>query len=346
MARTVPCAAPLGAPSALRPLDPDGLIADDEAEDGVEVSNCEARASTPARGRRRLGAKQEDEASRLPPAVEAEVKSLPNRRDVSMLAFIFFLSVTVGLNFITNWLTQEGDMWRWGCQQCKKEWWREFWRWRLELVTHANGTELKQQPKPPGMDWNWGSSTNDTDWWAASAELVNEVVLPHVDGSLGPVLQIGCGDSPLAALLYEAGFHTSEHIDIEPRVVEAMRKRYPEATWPGLRFEERDFLAGSSAGGGPPPPLNRFAAVVDKAGIWDWLLEEKPSLIPRLLAAVSDALVVAPQPGAYVVATKQSPSEFQKSLSAQSGFAVEATRALLSSTTLGASAWAYVLVPA
>merc|ERR1712054_398725 len=111
---------------------------------------------------------------------------------------------------------------------------------------------------------------------------------------------------------HKAGFTNAEHIDIEPRVVGAMRKRYPADRWPGVSFEVRDFLASSASGGGPPPPLNRFAAVVDKAGIWDWLVEEKPSLVPRLLSTVADALVQAPQPGAYVIATKQTPSELQE----------------------------------
>lgn len=325
----------------------DGLAGDDEAENDFDISNCEGAKPTPRGRRRNVG--NREEAERLVAEAEEKAKTLPSKRDVLKHGFVFFVCVVVVIHFSYNWLTQEGEMWRWNCRQCKKEWWQDFWRWRLEATSgsHANGSvELKHQPPPPGMDWNWGSSANETDWWVASAELVNEVVLPNVDSSLGPVLQIGCGDSPLASLLYKAGFTTSEHIDVEPRVIEAMRARYPSASWPGLHFEERDFLVSSSEGGGAPPPLHRFAAVVDKAGIWDWLVEEKLSLLPRLLSAVRESLVKAPRPGAYIVATKQTPSELQEVLSEKWGFVVEATRPLMSSGSLGASAWAYVLVPA
>lgn len=346
------CPEPFGAPTTFGASDRDSRIAaGSEADTESEVTDLKAKTSLP-RGRRRRAGGCDEQGTRLPGEMEEEVQKLPSRKEVWMQALLFFICVLVAMHFCYHWLTQEGEYWRWGCRQCKKEWWRDFWRWRLELGTRPdlgfNESDSHGFKPPPGMDWNWGSSksVNDTDWWAASAELVNEVVVPHVDAGLGPVLQVGCGDSPLPAFLHKAGFVNSEHIDIEPRVVATMQERYPEASWPGVHFEERDFLAHSSSGGGPPPPLHRFAAVIDKAGIWDWLLEEKPSLVPRLLSAVADALVLVPRPGAYVVATKQKPSELQATLADKPGFVVMASRPLLSSSTLGASAWAYVLVPA
>mmetsp|Transcript_101913 Transcript_101913/g.161104 ORF Transcript_101913/g.161104 Transcript_101913/m.161104 type:complete len:354 (-) Transcript_101913:43-1104(-) len=328
------------------------LEGDDEAEE-EDITHLKASAGAANRGRRRVKVgSQSDDAPRsldVPDDPHDRVEDkLPTKRDVWVLGIVFFLSVLVALHFIVSMLTQEGKPWRWGCRQCQQDWWRDFWRWRLENSDESgNVLGVNKAPPPPGMDWNWGAHTNNTDWWVASDELVKKVVLPHVDSGLGPVLQIGCGDSPLAASLYQAGFRDSEHIDIEPRVVKALQKRYPEVEWPGMHFEVRDFLESASAGGGAPPPLHRFAAVVDKAGIWDWLVEEKPSVLPRLLNAVIEALVLAPRPGAYVVATKQKPSDFQETLSkyGSNGFAVEATRPLLSSTNVGASAWAYVLIP-
>merc|ERR1712118_129188 len=121
--------------------------------------------------------------------------------------------------------------------------------------------------------------------------------------------------------------------------VEAMRKRYPTDAWPGLQFEVRDFMANTEKGGGAPPPAHRFAAVIDKAGIWDWLQDEKDwgrlqaDAVPILLAAVHDALLLPPQRGVYVVATKQSPGRLSDALAAASRgagslFAVEATQPL------------------
>merc|ERR1712130_1022433 len=108
--------------------------------------------------------------------------------------------------------------------------------------------------------------------------------------------------------------------------------------WPGMRFELRDFLAPASSGGGPPPPAHRFAAVIDKAGIWDWLGHENPPALPRLLEAVREALS---EQGLYVISTKQTPRELQKSLRrAGVKFAVDASFPLS-----GGLAWAYVLMP-
>merc|ERR1712228_218034 len=117
----------------------------------------------------------------------------------------------------------------------------------------------------------------------------------------------------MPALLHKAGFHKSEHIDVAPQVIATMRNRYPASEWPGLHLETRDFLATADAGGGPPPPLHRFSAVIDKAGIWDWLQDEAASALPKLLTAVRDALVPGGQ-GVYVIATKQTPKELSDSL--------------------------------
>ncbi|CAK0867295.1 unnamed protein product [Prorocentrum cordatum] len=243
------------------------------------------------------------------------------------------------------------EPWRQGCRQCSDDWWGDFWRWRLgELRDIGADGRPRLQPPPEGMEWEWGNRSADTDWFNASAELVRAVVLPHLDpAKSGPVLQIGCGDSPLPALLHQAGFRDATHIDIAPQVVEAMRERYPAADWPGVRFERRDFMAAPAAGGGAPPPAGGYWLVVDKAGIWDWLQEEAPAGLPVLLDRVHGALVPPPQRGLYVVVTKQNPGQLAAALArvaaaapggAGGRFAVEASRPLGSSGL----AWAYVLV--
>lgn len=188
-----------------------------------------------------------------------------------------------------------------------------------------------------GMRWDWSISQNAVDWWDASSTLVDTVLVHHVDPSLGPVLQIGCGESPLPQMLHRAGFLDSEHLDISPQVIMSMRDRYSGPEWQGMKFHVRDFMREST--GGPPLLAHRFAAVIDKAGIWDWLQDEAPWALPRLLANVLAALVKPPQVGVYVVVTKQTPREFQRSLALAPIVFVESSR------SLNELAWAYVLVP-
>eukprot|EP00928_Gymnodinium_smaydae_P070823 TRINITY_DN5457_c0_g7_i1.p1 TRINITY_DN5457_c0_g7~~TRINITY_DN5457_c0_g7_i1.p1 ORF type:complete len:374 (+),score=58.02 TRINITY_DN5457_c0_g7_i1:76-1197(+) len=297
-------------------------------------------------------AKRRREADR--PASTGFAK-LPDRLEVVLLGafFLFCLLATLHLFFQATAATQPlaplKDGWQLSCRQCKREWWEEFWRWRLQAVQDGSApTEL--HTAPPGLEWEWGSSYNDTDWYQASPQLVREVVQVHVNPRTGPVLHIGCGASPLPDLLYSAGFRDSEHVDIAPDVIATLQQRYQAETWPGMRFEVRDFLAS-----GAPPPTNRFAAVIDKAGIWDWLQEEAADALPRLLSAVRDALL--PTGGVYIVATKQKPKELAQTLallavdaapgsafaSGSPGlFHVEATQPLGDAGV----AWAYVLAPA
>eukprot|EP00927_Polykrikos_kofoidii_P019211 TRINITY_DN18958_c0_g2_i1.p1 TRINITY_DN18958_c0_g2~~TRINITY_DN18958_c0_g2_i1.p1 ORF type:complete len:329 (-),score=54.83 TRINITY_DN18958_c0_g2_i1:107-1093(-) len=233
-----------------------------------------------------------------------------------------------------------GESWRRGCRQCRAQWWHDFWKWRLEMMNSARAGDWVPPPPADGVEWEWGNAVNDTDWFNASGELVTSVIAPHVPiGSA--VLHIGCGDSPLPSLLHSAGYRPVENLDISPEVIELMRTRYPAADWPGLDFEVRDFMASPTVGGGAPPPAHRFAAVVDKAGIWDWLQDEKSSATTRLLESVRTALQLEPEPGAYIIATKQTPHELQGTLmAADANFAVDMTYPLP-----GGIAWAYVLVP-
>mmetsp|Transcript_38185 Transcript_38185/g.105272 ORF Transcript_38185/g.105272 Transcript_38185/m.105272 type:complete len:304 (+) Transcript_38185:87-998(+) len=257
-------------------------------------------------------------------------------RDVILLGVFLVFGAFATLQLLVR-SAFSGETWRRSCRQCRREWWDEFWTWRLNdlAAAAANGTA----PVPPdeGMEWEWGHAANDTDWFGASAELVQAVILQSVvvDGGRAKLLQIGCGDSPLPELLHKAGFRNVEHLDVSPRVVEAMRLRYPAEGWPGMAFEVRDFLADGARRG------RDAAAVIDKAGIWDWLQEEKPSILPRLLEAVRSELRPEPDPGVYIVVTKQSPMELQRSLQgADSNFAVDAAYKLSSDV-----AWAYALVP-
>jgi len=274
-----------------------------------------------------------------------------SRREVWALGALCAASVLMTGHFFLRRLLFPAppapEPWRQGCRQCRSEWWQDFWRWRLEGLA-TGGAAATRQGAPPGLEWEWAEAANDTDWYGASAELVNSVVRDYADPALGPVLQIGCGDSPVPELLHLAGFQRSEHLDVAPRVIASMRARYPAAEWPGLKFEVRDFLAA-----GPPPPAHRFGAVVDKAGIWDWLQDEAPDGLPRLLAAVHRALVPGAQQGVYVLATKQAPADLAQTLAraaavsngqgagSAGAFAVEATRPLGSKGI----AWAYVLSP-
>lgn len=290
---------------------------------------------------------------------------LPSMREVYLLGALCLICVLTTGHFAFRAAAAVAlsvEPWREGCRQCRSEWWEEFWSWRIHSLQAAGATGATTGgaitggaaghaalPLPPeGMDWEWGSSNNDTDWYQASAELVNVVLLGHADASAGPVLHIGCGDSPLPGFLERAGFPLSEHIDIAPEVITLLRARYPSSQWPGMRFEVRDFLAAGSSGGAPPPE-HRFGAVVDKAGIWDWLQEEASGALPKLLAAVRAALVEPPARGVYIVATKQTPLELSRTLADAAAAGVDGTSFIVEAThPLGRSgvAWAYVLAPA
>merc|ERR1712151_54325 len=107
-------------------------------------------------------------------------------------------------------------------------------------------------------------------------------------------------------------------------------------------FSVRDFLAPADVGGGPPPPLHRFAAVIDKAGIWDWLQDEAMELLPLLLSTVRNALLDGPQKGLYIIVTKQNPAQLSKTLAqARAQFLVETSKSLGTQNI----AWSYVLQP-
>lgn len=276
----------------------------------------------------------------------SKLKALQTRsRGFSMIDYCLLLAfviagVLVTCHFVYRKLiplAMPADNWRQGCRQCQRGWWHEFWEWRL--AGSQGRSHAESQDPPEGMEWEWSSTSNNTDWYGASAEIVDAVVRTYADPGLGPVLQIGCGDSPIPELLVRAGFNRSEHLDIIPEVVKTMQQRYPASEWPGLSFKVRDFLER-----GAPPPLGRFSAVLDKAGIWDWLSEEAPHALPRLVEAVRLALVPPPQQGVYIIGTKQTPAELSQTLAKafQDGgcpFHVEATRPLGSSGV----AWAYVL---
>jgi len=227
------------------------------------------------------------------------------------------------------------------CKQCQPGWWETFWHWRLEGIANRGPSAHSQAP-PEGMEWEWDHNGSDTDWFGVSPEFVEKVVSEWADPKQGPILHVGCGDSPMPGLLYKAGFHEAEHIDIAPQVIEAMQKKYPEATWPGMHFAVRDFLE-PGANGGPPPPLNRFAAVIDKAGIWDWLQDEAMQYVPLLLAKVRSALLLEEtRKGVYIIVTKQNPAQLSDTLARiRAPFSVETSRALGTSNI----AWSYVLEP-
>lgn len=267
---------------------------------------------------------------------EHVAKGLQNgcyREFVALTSLCVLSTFGAGLVAHSLWLRSGvSDAWKAGCQQCRQEWWDDFWHWRF---LEQDG-ESPQRP-PEGMRWDWSISQNAVDWWDASSTLVDTVLVHHVDPSLGPVLQIGCGESPLPQMLHRAGFLDSEHLDISPQVIMSMRDRHSGPEWQGMKFHVRDFMREST--GGPPLPAHRFAAVIDKAGIWDWLQDEAPWALPRLLANVLAALVKPPQVGVYVVVTKQTPREFQRSLALAPIVFVESSR------SLNELAWAYVLVP-
>lgn len=226
------------------------------------------------------------------------------------------------------------------CKQCQPGWWESFWRWRLEGIA-AQGQGTHNQAAPEGMDWEWSHNGSDTDWFGVSPEFVEKVVSVYADPSQGPILHVGCGDSPMPELLYKAGFRRAEHIDIAPQIVSVMQQRYPNTTYPGMSFAVRDFLEPGT-GGGPPPPLHRFAAVIDKAGIWDWLQDEAKEHLPLLMDKVRSALMTQPQKGVYIIVTKQNPAQLSDTLSqVRAQFIVETSKPLGSSNL----AWSYVLEP-
>eukprot|EP00434_Breviolum_minutum_P022573 symbB.v1.2.019918.t1/scaffold1650.1/size135921/7 len=242
------------------------------------------------------------------------------RCEFMCLALLCVISALCTLHFSWTRLlaTQPAD-WRQDCQQCQKTWWQDFWRWRyLELSEKvADGSH---EP-PPGMQWEWGGARNDTDWYQASEEFVQELVRPYADPSLGPVLHVGCGDAPVPEHLHRAGFPVSVHLDVAKEVIDVMKRKYPAEEWPGFTFLVRDFL-----GQGAPAPLGGFCAVLDKAGIWDWLQEEAPQMLPMLLRLVRQALPPPPAEGVYILATKLSPVALAHTLEMAQSISADGTQ--------------------
>ncbi|CAJ1423052.1 unnamed protein product [Effrenium voratum] len=244
--------------------------------------------------------------------------------EMGLLVVVCLLSLFATLHFVYDNLLPQRDDSK-SCTQCQPEWWQDFWKWRLQGPSDDD--------PPEGMQWEWGDSVNDTDWYQASARFV-DFLRPFADPSLGPVLSIGCGDAPVPELLHGAGFEASLHLDVAPQIIELMKRKYPKEQWPGLEFQVRDFLRQ-----GPPPKT--FSAVLDKAGIWDWLQEEVPQMLPQLLRLVRKAL--PPEDGVYVIATKQSPAQLAATLHAVHGAEHAPAFHVETSGRLSEVAWAYVL---
>lgn len=237
-------------------------------------------------------------------------------------AFVSIIGIVVQRHF------NDEVKWKHGCKQCASSWWDNFWHWRL------SPEGLKEQP-PYGMAWEWRKdatlSGNYTDWWGASMDLT-KLLMTKLDPN-GHILQIGCGDSPVVEFLYKSGFRNIHSVDISPQVVSLMQLRYPSKQWPGLSFESIDFLED-------PKSQKDFSTVIDKAGIWDWLQEEKPSELERLLSNVRQALLPVPGEDSnrkrYVIMTKQSPEGVRGKI-AGSGFVVDVAK------SMQGGAWTYVL---
>lgn len=193
-------------------------------------------------------------------------------------------------------------------------WWNGFWEWRVNNASSAHG-------------WAWSNgrdSGNATDWWNVSVE-VADVVSRRFPGKHHRILQVGCGDSPLALLL-RSNFSRVHNVDVAGQIIERMQLRYPSEKWPGLTFQHVDILEASL-----PEP---FDVVVDKAGAWDYMRKDA-KVLARLRSAIKRLLGPA---GKYVVVTPQGPREIMLD---SPGFSLDGGYDLRSDGTL----WAYVLVP-
>ena len=122
-----------------------------------------------------------DEEAVSPKAKLAPLPVAATRWEFWLLALVCLVSLCTTLHFAWNHLLppatatdgQGAVAAASTCRQCKAEWWQDFWQWRLK--------ELQGQPSdpPPGMQWEWGSSVNNTDWYESSAEFVDELVRPY-----------------------------------------------------------------------------------------------------------------------------------------------------------------------
>eukprot|EP00966_Prymnesium_polylepis_P290910 6718259-Prymnesium_polylepis.1 len=75
--------------------------------------------------------------------------------------------------------------------------------------------------------------------WIAPWKKVDTHIKPHLKQG-GHILQVGCGNSELAAQLHEAGFQKVWSIDVSPSVIKQMRSAHPEKKYPGLTYEVMD----------------------------------------------------------------------------------------------------------
>merc|ERR1711990_303533 len=95
--------------------------------------------------------------------------------------------------------------------------------------------EHYQKQSSQSYDWyvNWNTELDSTGGKTLGSFLTG-LLKPSYSG-----LNIGCGNSPLSADLYRAGFENIMNIDVSRTVIEQMKARYAEE-FPKMSWEVQD----------------------------------------------------------------------------------------------------------
>jgi len=240
-------------------------------------------------------------------------------------------------------------------------WWQDYWSWQFKAEksnTAAGGrvasssdgglarSVAQQGPSssstPSSSSKNNSrslASTTTSDWWGASSVFLEKALEPELmTNKSQAILQIGCGDSPLAELIWRAGFHNLLNVDVAASVVDRMRGSYPASNWPGLKFQLADLFDPRAL------PVHGFDVVVDKGGAWDW--NKNYAGRPAAVLSAVQRLLRKSRTGRYLVATTQTPEEFDTTArlglggtTADSPIGFER----VSAKDLGGGVWAYTL---
>jgi len=127
------------------------------------------------------------------------------------------------------------------------------------------------------------------EWYGEYHELCG--ILHKYMKSGDPVLQIGCGNSTLAADLYDVGYMQITSIDVSDVVIRQMKEQNKER--PGLVFEKMDATAMCY-------PENTFKVVLDKGTLDALFTDDSPEVASKIEKMFSEIERVLKLGGRYM----------------------------------------------
>ena len=154
---------------------------------------------------------------------------------------------------------------------------------RHPIVRFARARPRLNFASPTFWDDRYADDPDDeTEWLLAYDGALANAIESHAGASRGlPLLELGCGSSPLCAQLHAAGFEDILATDVSAAAVRAAAARH---SLPGLRFEKADALA-------LPFADESFATVIDKGTLDAILCSDAFDVdVPRMAREVERVL--------------------------------------------------------